>query len=170
MVSHVFLLAASFSNTVDTTEGNGNNSKHLFFFFLLTAEINTRLTGKIGGNLPVAEELMNNREKTIYGSVALSPKNWGEAEFLRVTALDEFFIYTIRKPHSKNIIIWATSLNDINDAMHYRQVVTYLECLSLSLLHSKMVNEIGQSWNGEYFRNTVLTGGVFHFSEALSKK
>ena len=67
--SLVFSLStASFSNTVNTMEGNGNSwegRKPLLdtyilntFFFLQTAEITTLLKGKIGTNLPIVEELM----------------------------------------------------------------------------------------------------------------
>ena len=65
MVSHVFPLAASFSNTVDTMEGNGVEKEGSLSVFntdilntvLLTAEIIARLTGKIGTNSPIMEGL-----------------------------------------------------------------------------------------------------------------
>ena len=74
MVSN-FSLAASFSNTVNTIEGNCNtvvekegglsvfdtDIRNLFFFFA-TAEITAQLTGKIGAHLPAAEGLSHSRQ------------------------------------------------------------------------------------------------------------
>ena len=75
MVLYLFPLAGSFSNTLNTTEGNENgwegrrfacfwhwHSKHFlifffFFFFLSTAEITTQLPGKINVHLPAKEGL-----------------------------------------------------------------------------------------------------------------
>ena len=95
-------------------------------------------------------------------------KDWDEADFLHVAASDEFFIYTVRKPNHKNDIIWAANLDDISDDVRYRQVVKFPECLGIFLCFTAkrlmwIIKEKGQSWNGEYFRDTVLTGGVFPF-------
>ncbi|XP_064115069.1 probable DNA-directed RNA polymerase subunit delta [Macrobrachium nipponense] len=42
-------------------------------------------------------------------------KDWDVTDSLHVAALDEFFIYTVRKPNHKNDIIWATKLDDIRE-------------------------------------------------------
>ena len=52
--------------------------------------------------------------------------------------------------------------------MHYHKVVDYSECLGAFLCFTAkwlmwIIKEKGQSWNGEYFRDSVLTGGVFPF-------
>ena len=69
--SHVFPWVASFSDTVNTVEGNGvaekegglpvfdQHFKHFFFFFFFfpTAEITVRLMCKIDVHIPAAEGL-----------------------------------------------------------------------------------------------------------------
>ena len=65
MISHAFPLAASFSNSVNTMEENGNSwqgsrlacfwHQHSKHFYLPTAEITARSPGKIRTHTPVAE-------------------------------------------------------------------------------------------------------------------
>ena len=94
--------------------------------------------------------------------------NWDEADCLHIVPSDEFFIYVIRKANLQNDRIWARSLEDIPDDEHYRQIVKCPDCIELFAMFSIkrlmwVIKEHGVSWNGEYFRETVLEGNMFPF-------
>jgi len=94
--------------------------------------------------------------------------NWDEADCLHIVPSDEFFIYVIRKANTQNDRIWARSLEDIPDDEHYRQIVKCPDCIGLFAMFSAkrlmwVIKEQGVSWDGEYFRETVLKEHVLPF-------
>ena len=95
-------------------------------------------------------------------------KEWDVSDFLHLAPSDEFFIYSTRKPNSKNDIIWARNISDIDDTERYREIVNFPDCLGIFLCFTAkrlmwIIKNKGQSWDGQYFRETVLTEGVFPF-------
>lgn len=92
---------------------------------------------------------------------------WDEEDFLHLAPSDEFYIYIVRKPNSKNDIIWARSPQDIPDEEHYRQLVKNPECIGVFILMTAtsllwIIKDKGQSWDGQYFR-TILEDTVIPF-------
>ena len=84
-------------------------------------------------------------------------KEWDTTDFLHLACSDEFFIYTVRKPNTKNDVIWARNKEDIDDDERFRQMVKFPECIGVFLCFTAkrcmwVVKNKGQSWDGEYFR------------------
>lgn len=74
---------------------------------------------------------------------------------------DEFLIYAMRKPNTKNDIIWARSIADIPDEIRYRKVAKWPNCIGLFVAFSVyglmyIVKRAGQKWDGRYFRGQVI--------------
>lgn len=82
--------------------------------------------------------LLNNRDNIVRGFVVYFLKNWDKFDFFfYVAALDEFFIYSVRKSNSKNHTIFAANLDISNNELHYRQVEKFLECSKSVLLKKR---------------------------------
>ena len=95
-------------------------------------------------------------------------KEWDTNDFLHLACSDEFFIYTVRKPNTKNDVIWATNKEDIDEDERFREMVKFPECIGVFLCFTAkrcmwVVKDKGQSWDGEYFRENVLKGAVIPF-------
>lgn len=87
--------------------------------------------------------------------------NWGEDDFLHVACSDEFYVYLMRKPNHQNDRVWATSLDEIEDYERYRSTVAHPTCIGMFICFTArkmmfIIKENGESWTGEYFRNTIL--------------
>jgi hypothetical protein len=94
--------------------------------------------------------------------------NWDEDDFLHLAPSDEFYIYLVRKPNHQNDRIWAKSIEDIEDNERYRLLVKYPKCVGIFICFTAksliwVIKEDGQSWNGDYFRNEILTKHVIPF-------
>lgn len=95
-------------------------------------------------------------------------KNWSEEDFLHMAPSDEFFIWSIRKPNLQNDRVWSKSLEDITDDEHYRQIVRKPACIGIFVIFTAkklmwVIKEQGESWDGCYFRDTILTKNVIPF-------
>lgn len=95
-------------------------------------------------------------------------ENWDENDFHHVVCSDEFFAWVCRKPNSQNDRIWATSIQEIEDNEHYREMVVRPSCIGIFICFSikKMmwvIKEDGETWNGEYFREVILEQNVLPF-------
>jgi hypothetical protein len=93
--------------------------------------------------------------------------NWTEDDFLNFACSDEFYLYTNRKPNSKNDIIWARSVEEIPDEERFRMVGAHPACFGIFICFTAVkvlwvAKETGQSWDGEYFRQ-VLAENVIPF-------
>jgi len=91
-----------------------------------------------------------------------------EADFLSFAFSDEFFVYAIRKPNHQNDWVWSTSLEEIPDHEHYRQMVAHPVCIGLFVMFTAkrmmwVIKEKGQSWTGDYFRDVILQQHVLPF-------
>lgn len=107
-----------------------------------------------------------NRENRLF--LADYTKDLDEEEFLHYAFSDEFFIYSIRKPNHQNDRIWALDTGEIEDTEHYRAVVHNPTCIGLFILFTAkrmmwVIKDKGQSWDGEYFRETILGENVIPF-------
>lgn len=94
--------------------------------------------------------------------------NWTEEDFMHVAPSDEFYIYVIRKPNHQNDRIWAKNIEDISDDERYREMVQNAQCIGIFLMFTAkkllwILKEHGQSWDGAYFRETVLRQHVIPF-------
>lgn len=95
-------------------------------------------------------------------------QNLEEEDFLHYAFSDEFFIYSIRKPNHQNDRVWALEQEDIPEYEHYRQIVKNPTCIGLFLMFTAkrmmwVIKAKGQSWDGDYFRRTVLARHVIPF-------
>jgi len=95
-------------------------------------------------------------------------KNWTQEDFLHLAPADEFFVWSIRKPNYQNDRIWAKSIEDIEEDKKYREMVQNQACIGIFIIFTakKLLWEIkdkGESWTGQYFRDTILVQHVFPF-------
>ena len=92
---------------------------------------------------------------------------WKESDCMHLAPSDEFFLYAMRKPNQKNDIIWAENREDVWDLLvapetrHPVCVGVFLCFTSKGLCY--VIKDEGQSWDGEYFRETVLKENVLPF-------
>jgi len=94
--------------------------------------------------------------------------DWDETDFLHLAPSDEFFVYAIRKPNFQNDRIWAKDISDIDDEDHYRQLVRNPTCIGIFVMFTArklmwVIKEKGETWDGAYFRQSVLTDRVIPF-------
>lgn len=107
-----------------------------------------------------------NRENRLF--LAEFAKDYDETDFLHFAFSDEFFIYSIRKPNHQNDRVWALEPGEIEDGEHFRGVVKYPSCIGIFLMFTAkrllwVIKDQGQSWDGNYFRQTVLGQNVLPF-------
>ncbi len=81
---------------------------------------------------------------------------------------DEFFIWPFRKPNFQSDRIWSKRIEDIEEDERYRELVKNLVCVGIFLIFTAkklhwVIKERGQSWDGEYFRETILKQNVIPF-------
>lgn len=94
--------------------------------------------------------------------------DWTEEDFLHIAPSDEFYIYVIRKPNHQNDRIWAKNIEDINEDERYREMVQAARCIGIFVMFTAkkllwVMKEHGQSWDGTYFRETILHQHVIPF-------
>ena len=95
-------------------------------------------------------------------------RDWDENDFLFLAPSDEFFIYTQRRANFQNDRVWALNLEDIPEELRFREVSKFPCVIGVFLMFTAnrlmwVIKEQGQSWNGNYFRQTVLTENVIPF-------
>lgn len=93
---------------------------------------------------------------------------WTTDDFLFLAPSDEFFIYEVRRPNFQNDRIWALNIDDIPQELKIRERSKSERCVGVFLMFTAkrlmwVVKEQGQSWNGRYFRDIVLTQHVIPF-------
>ncbi len=81
---------------------------------------------------------------------------------------DEFFIWLISKPNHQNDRIWSKNIEDIEEDDRYRELVNSPVCVGIFIIFTAkklhwVIKERGQSWNGQYFRETILKQHVIPF-------
>ena len=109
---------------------------------------------------------LQQKENRLWSSEYL--ENWTEDDFHHFVCSDEFFVWVCRKPNSQNDRIWATSIQEIEDDEHYREMVVRPSCIGVFICFSikKMmwvIKEDNETWNGEYFREVILEQNVLPF-------
>lgn len=95
-------------------------------------------------------------------------RDWGEEDFLHLVCSDEFYVYLHRKPNSKNDIVWATEIDEIPEHERFRQTVKHPQCIGIFVCFSSkkmmwVVKEQGESWTGQYFRETIIEQHLLPF-------
>jgi hypothetical protein len=93
---------------------------------------------------------------------------WTEEDFLHLAPSDEFFVYAIRKPNFQKDRIWAKDMDDIAEDQRYREIVRNPTCMGIFVLFTAkkllwVLKEKGESWDGGYFREKILTENVIPF-------
>lgn len=93
---------------------------------------------------------------------------WGEEDFLHVACSDEFYIWLFQKPNHQNDRIWALSIDDIEQHERYRLSSSHSQCIGLFICFTArklmwVIKENGESWTGEYFRDTILQRHLIPF-------
>jgi hypothetical protein len=73
---------------------------------------------------------------------------------------DEFFFYSMRKHNSKNDIIWGKSVSDLKLQLLHRNA-RGVSCVGVFIAVSSrsmtfVIKKKGQSWNKEYFCDTII--------------
>ncbi len=89
-------------------------------------------------------------------------------DFLHLAPSDEFFVYAVRKPNHQNDRIRAKNIEDIESDERFREIVKYSVCIGIFVLFTArklmfVIKEDGQSWDGNYIRETVLRENVIPF-------
>lgn len=93
---------------------------------------------------------------------------WTDEDFLHLAPSDEFFDFAIRKPNFQNDRIWAKDTEDIAEDERYREIVRNPTCIGIFILFTAkkllwVLKEKGESWDGGYFRETILKENVIPF-------
>jgi hypothetical protein len=90
-------------------------------------------------------------------------RNFDGDDFLHIAPCDEFFVYLVRRPNNQIDRIWATQVTDIKDIDRVRckSQLSASQCIGVFLLFTYhrlrwIIKDHGVSWNGDYFRNTVI--------------
>jgi hypothetical protein len=86
--------------------------------------------------------------------------------FLHLAFSDEFFVYAVRKPNHRNDRIWAKSIEDIDSADKYRELIQNPVCIAIFAMFTakKLMFEIeenGQIWEEIIFATQFLSESVF---------
>jgi hypothetical protein len=95
-------------------------------------------------------------------------KNWTQEDFLHLASTDEFFVWSVRKPNQQNDRVWARCVEDIEKDRRYREMVKNQACIGIFVIFTAkkllwVVKDKGESWTGQYFRDTILVQHVFPF-------
>ncbi|CAF4581801.1 unnamed protein product [Rotaria sp. Silwood2] len=94
--------------------------------------------------------------------------DWTEEDFLNLAPSDEFYVWTVRRPNYQNDRVWAKSIEDIEDDERYREIVKNQACIGIFIILTAkklhwVIKDKGESWTGQYFRDTILMQHVFPF-------
>ena len=78
---------------------------------------------------------------------------------------DEFFVYVIRRPNFLNDRIWSLIPDEISGKECHHELIRSPECVGVFVLFTAqrmmwMIKSLGQSWDGDYFREKILTKRV----------
>jgi hypothetical protein len=94
--------------------------------------------------------------------------DWSEEDFLHLAPSDEFYIWSMRRPNIQNDRVWSRSLNEITADERYQEMSKHPNCVGIFVCFTALrmmwiVKEQGDSWTGEYFRESVLKNAVVPF-------
>lgn len=86
--------------------------------------------------------------------------NLTDDQWLNMVVMDEFFIYMQRKINSKNDVIWTDDPSECEN-LFYNPVPRNSVCIGVCIIMSCktiswLIKDQGQSWDGEYFRQSVI--------------
>jgi hypothetical protein len=81
---------------------------------------------------------------------------------------DEFFVWTVRRPNYQNDRVWSLSLEDIQDDERYQELCARPNCVGIFICFTAVklmwiIKNDGASWNGAYYRRSILTENVIPF-------
>jgi hypothetical protein len=95
-------------------------------------------------------------------------EDWTEEDFLHLAPSDEFYVWLVRRPNYQNDRIWALSIEDIEEDERHREMAQHQICIGIFIMFTCkrllwVIKDKGESWNGEYFREIILTQNVMPF-------
>jgi hypothetical protein len=95
-------------------------------------------------------------------------RDWTEEDFVHLAPSDEFFVWAVRRPNYQNDRIWAKSIDDIEEDERYCEMIKNQVCIGIFVVFIVkrllwVIKDNGESWNGQYFRDRILTKNVFPF-------
>ena len=95
-------------------------------------------------------------------------REWGESSFLHLAVSNGFFIYFTRRPYFQNDRSWSLIPDEIPDEERHRELIKSPECVGVFVLFTAwwmmwVIKPRGQSWDGDYFRENILTEHVIPF-------
>uniref|UniRef100_UPI00358EF936 uncharacterized protein n=1 Tax=Myxine glutinosa TaxID=7769 RepID=UPI00358EF936 len=93
---------------------------------------------------------------------------WTSDDFLFLAPSNEFSIYEDRRPNFQNDRMWALHNDDIPQELKIREKSKTARCVGVFLMFRAkrlmwVIEEQGQSWDGKYLRDVVLTRHVIPF-------
>jgi len=94
-------------------------------------------------------------------------EDWDEKDYLNLAPSDEFFVYAIRRHNAQNDRVWARTREEVADIL-VAPNTKHCVCIGIFLVFTTKglawnIKAEGQSWDGEYFRETILPNCVMPF-------
>ncbi|CAF4162492.1 unnamed protein product, partial [Rotaria sordida] len=89
-------------------------------------------------------------------------RHWDEHDFMYFAPVDEFYIWTVRRPNYQNDRIWTLSLEDIESDECYQDVCAKPNDIGVFICFTAIklmwvIKDNGASWDGTYYRHRILT-------------
>ncbi|CAF4494636.1 unnamed protein product, partial [Rotaria sp. Silwood2] len=89
-------------------------------------------------------------------------------DFHHLAPSDEYFVWVVRRPNYQNDRIWAKTVDDTEEDERYCEMIKNQECIGIFVICTakrlyRVINDKGESWTGQYFRDIILTEHVFPF-------
>lgn len=93
---------------------------------------------------------------------------WGEYDFIHLAPSDEFFVWTVRRPNYQNDRVWSLSLEDVQNDERYQELSAWPQCIGIFICFTAVklmwvIKDDGASWDGAYYRQSILTENVIPF-------
>ncbi|CAF4985287.1 unnamed protein product [Rotaria sp. Silwood1] len=95
-------------------------------------------------------------------------QQWDEYDFMHLAPSDEFFVWAVRRPNYQNDRVWSFSLEDIQDDERYQELSAWPNCIGIYICFTAVklmwvIKDDGASWDGAYYRRSILTENVIPF-------
>ena len=94
-------------------------------------------------------------------------REWDESNFLQLAVSNEFFVCH-EETHFHNDRIWSLTPDEIPDEELHCELIKSPECVGVFVLFTVwrmmwVIKPRGQSWDGDYLREKILTERVIPF-------
>ena len=93
---------------------------------------------------------------------------------MHLVCSDEFYVYVKRRPNFQNDRVWGRSVEEIEDQERIVEMTARPDCIGIFLCFSAremlfVIKESGESWDGNYFREVILSENVIPFLKDENK-